>query len=204
MQTTVNADATPVRSASPEDPAAPPTELFLDSAPTQRQADVVAELDAKVEREARELSGEINAVVAGVQHWREQQAAKLEEMKRELENELQEAHKPQPPPPLPPDENSSAWEERQLRLDQEELLRRRRNRPATSASQHLRLLAADVAASPMPEPPHGQENRQLASAIAAKTEALHQADEEMERAAGRLTEYSQAMDDVLARLQALG
>ena len=199
-------------------------ELFLDSAPTQRQADVVAKLDAKVEREARELSGEINAVVAGVQHWREQQAAKLEEMKRELENELKEALKPQPPPPPPapatepanvqrhqgrrqplaePDENSSAWEERQHRLDQEEL-RRRRNRPATSASQHLRLLAADVAASPMPEPPHGQENRQLASAIAAKTEALHQADEEMERAAGRLTEYSQAMDDVLARLQALG
>ena len=201
-------------------------DLELDSAPAQRQADVVAELDAKVERDARELSGEIIAAVAGVQQWREQQAAKLEALKQELENELREAaSKPQPPPvttvetELPkvhrqrrdqlrrqplgePDENRSAWEERQQTLDQEEM-RRRRSRPVSSASQHLRLLAADAAAAPVPEPV-GQENRQLASAIAAKTEVLHQADEEMERAAGRLTEYSQAMDDVLARLQALG
>ena len=37
----------------------------------------------------------------------------------------------------------------------------------------------------------------LKATIAAKTEALKQADEEMERAASRLTEYSRDMDEVL-------
>lgn len=83
-------------------------------------------------------------------------------------------------------------------------MRRRRERP-TSASQHLRLLAASEQASTPRGYIHGDpENRVLKATIAAKTEALKQADEEMERAASRLTEYSRDMDEVLARLQALG
>ena len=48
------------------------------------------------------------------------------------------------------------------------------------------------------------ENRVLKATIAAKTEALKQADEEMERAASRLTEYSRDMDEVLASFRRWG
>ena len=56
----------------------------------QRQAAQLLDLDAKVEREARDLSGLLDSAVADVQRWREQQAAKLEKMRRELESELSE------------------------------------------------------------------------------------------------------------------
>lgn len=210
----------------------------------QRQAAQLLDLDAKVEREARDLSGLLDSAVADVQRWREQQAAKLEKMRRELESELSEVAAAQTAAPeleatlVPvqshcstrrqrivtsmattpadvPDESRATDEnvdpiggsgdlEEQRRRQEQVQMRRRRERP-TSASQHLRLLAASEQASTPRGFIHGDsENRVLKATIAAKTEALKQADEEMERAASRLTEYSRDMDEVLARLQALG
>ena len=215
-----------------------------DDSAKRRQTELNASLDAKVYAECKELESELDNALSSVQEWRKREAARLEAMRQQLQQELkqqqqsaavqdvsesgrgeQSADNGSPRSsrrrkPLKDTQNENVgsveqwrvrWQQRQQvaseassRRSNAAVAHQQQQQRPSSAAAHLAQLTAET---PAPADAVGQENtanRALAASLAAKTEGLHQADEELERAALKLTSYSQGLDDVLARLQALG